>query len=109
MSIVDSNNIDAIGIERKSNSAILTISDHLVWDDDTDHLLLLQNKLNSYVSFIESGQLVEIYPNASGRSLIIDIVCKYPLNKKGRDFIEEVEKVIEKIGIRIRIRMLDDE
>ena len=33
----------------------LTISDHLEWASKNEHLLILQNKINAYLNFIESG------------------------------------------------------
>jgi hypothetical protein len=44
--VVDFIGIDAIG------RAILTISDHLSWDDVKAHFFTLQEKLNAYLRFI---------------------------------------------------------
>lgn len=53
MSIEETEVIDFIGIDKEQGEVSLTISDHLEWDDN--HLFILQKKLNSYISFIESG------------------------------------------------------
>ena len=58
MSIEQTNTVDFVSIDEISGDALLTISDHLAWDENEGaHLELLQNKLNAYLRFIESGEL----------------------------------------------------
>jgi hypothetical protein len=60
MSVEDKNKINAISTN-KEDVVALTISDHLEWD--SGHLLILQEKINSYLHFIESGQMHGSYPD----------------------------------------------
>jgi len=106
MSIDQAGKIDFIGTDEKSNSVILTISDHLDWDDSENHLLLLQKKLNNYLTFCESGEIFEIYPNAKGKNLVIEIIGKQPLNQKGSDFLEEAKIIIKETNIKLRFKIL---
>ena len=77
MSIDQTNVVDAIGVDNATGDVVLTIADHLEWTgSDNEHLLLLQEKLNTYLSFVESGELLEAYPDAKGRTVLIDVVCK---------------------------------
>lgn len=55
---------------------MLTISDHLDWDNEQGHLRTLQEKLNLYLAFIESGELLVKYPQAAGRHRRIDVVFR---------------------------------
>lgn len=66
MSVEDKNKIDAISTNN-NNQVALTISDHLLWDDNNEHLIILQDKINSYLDFLESGQIDESYPSAIGK------------------------------------------
>lgn len=50
--------IDAISINQNAD-AVLTISDHLLWGARNEHLVILQNKINVYLGFIESGEIYE--------------------------------------------------
>jgi hypothetical protein len=106
MSVVNTDKIDAIGIEKKSNLVVLTISDHLPWDDNLEHLLLLQEKINCYISFIESGEIQEVYPMSIGKSCVIDLVCKYKVSNEGMDFLNAVRDILLKIGVKIRVGTL---
>lgn len=56
--------IDAIGIDKVTGAVHLTIADALEWD--AAHLRLLQEKLNAYLAFVESGGLHSAYPSAAG-------------------------------------------
>lgn len=63
MSIEDQGSVDAIGIDQEG-VVVRTLSDHLEWDDG--HLFLLQEKINTYLAFLESGEVFETYPDSKG-------------------------------------------
>ena len=66
MSIVETKVVDIIAVpEWEPKNVILLITDHLKWGDKAqqgEHLLLLQEKINTYIAFIESGEILENYP-----------------------------------------------
>jgi len=97
MSVENSNVIDAVGISPQ-DIVILTISDHLDWQEDNEHLLILQNKINAYLEVIESGEIYESYPDAKGRSIQISISFKYLPDEEGADFLEKVQAIVEDLG-----------
>ena len=48
LSVEETNVIDAIGLDNATGDVVPTIIDHLEWsEDDKEHLLLLQEKINS--------------------------------------------------------------
>jgi hypothetical protein len=97
MSVEEKNKIDIITND-KQGILVLTISDHLEWDSDSEHLLILQEKINSYLDFIESGQIYEIYPSVVGKKIMIQIVFKYLPSKTGEEFLEKVDELIKRNG-----------
>jgi hypothetical protein len=97
MSIEDPNIIDFVSLDPIGN-VFLTISDHLEWDADNEHLLLLQEKINSYLGAIESGDLYNKYPKAKGRKLIINLTTKYSPNEEGYIFLKKVKTMLETAG-----------
>lgn len=84
------------------NRLILTITDSWDWSDERQHLLALQDKLNSYLDFIESGQIFEEYPNAKGRKLVIDVVTRFPLPEIGVQFLEKANQACADLGVKAR-------
>ena len=89
--------IDIASIDKNEN-AVLTISDHLEWDEDNEHLLILQNKINLYLEVIENGSLYEGYPDAKNRNIIINILAKYSPDGVGYFFLEKAKNIIEADG-----------
>ena len=102
MSIIEANKIDSIGTDKLTGEVILTISDHLDWKDDDLHLETLQNKLNSYIEFIEGEQIFEAYPNSRNKKIIIEIISKYEYNESGNQFLMDIKPIIESLGVKIR-------
>lgn len=105
MSIEETEVIDFIGIDKEQGEVSLTISDHLEWDDN--HLFILQKKLNSYISFIESGELFEIYLDSKNRNISIVIMCKHSPSPAGMNFIEKAKLILEKINARLIFQIFD--
>ena len=102
MSIEDTRKVDTIGVEKKTGEVILTIADHLEWDDEQRHLLLLQDKINTYISFVESGELIQVYPDAQGRRVAISVVGKHKASPSAIRFFLKVKDTIEPKGISFR-------
>ncbi len=106
MSIDQTNVVDAIGIDNVTGEVVLTIADHLEWvGSDNEHLLLLQQKLNTYLRFVESGEILETFADAKDRTVLIDVVCKYPLNQQAQDFYSQVTQLVEGAGMKLRQRL----
>lgn len=103
MCVENKNVIDIVGID-KDGSVVLTISDHLEWDAENDHLLILQNKINGYLGAIESGELYETYPKAKDRKIMIEIVALHSPNKEGLIFLQRVKDVLEAAGYRLHFK-----
>jgi hypothetical protein len=99
MTVEDNTIVDAVGVDVGSGHVVLTISDHLDWDDEQDHLRTLQEKVNLYLAFIESGELVMKYPQAAGRHPRIDVVFRTRPSGRALGFLETVRKTIESAAI----------
>jgi hypothetical protein len=107
MSIEDASVIDIVSLDKNGNVQ-LTISDHLEWDIDNKHLLLLQEKLNAYLSSIEGGDLYDKYPEAKGRKIILCVTTKFWPNEDGHKFLSRAKTVLEEAGYDFQHRYLVD-
>jgi hypothetical protein len=63
------------------------------------HLRLLQNKLNRYLAFVESGEIFQSYPKAQDRPIVFTVVFKFRPNEEGRAFLDNVRPIVESAGI----------
>lgn len=95
------NKIDAIGIDNKSNKVILKIFDHLDWQDEHDHLYLLQEKLNSYLRFLESEEVYEAYPAAKGLQLEVSIDFIIKPSANALRFLETASQTLLNAGFSL--------
>jgi hypothetical protein len=102
MSVEQPDIVDIVSIDRETGKVILTISDHLDWSDSTTHQELLQRKLNSYLAFVESGEIFEQYPNAKGRPVVFEVVFQIPPDEEGLAFLDRARQVIESAGFELR-------
>ena len=104
MSINQTDIIDVIGTTPQGK-VVLTISDHHSWDEEW-HLQLLQDKINAYMQFIESGQLLEDYPNAVECDVVIETVMKYQPTSEAASFLEKAKDIIKGAGFDFHWRVL---
>jgi hypothetical protein len=101
VAIDDSQVVDIISIN-PAGSVVLTVSDHLDWDDSMRHQTMLQEKLNRYLEFIESGEILESYPSATGRPVMIEVVTQYDPDLGGSQFLERARTIVEQAGFGFR-------
>lgn len=101
MAVDDFNVIDIVSIDPGGN-VVLTVSDHLEWTETTSHQLTLQEKFNRYLAFVESGEILESYPNATGRPVIFSVVTQFDPDPSGLDFLKRAKAVIENAGFGFR-------
>jgi uncharacterized protein DUF6572 len=106
MSIEQTDTVDFVTLDESSGEALLTISDHLSWDENEGaHLDLLQRKLNAYLRFIESGELTRGFPHLKGKSVVINLVGKFPLSEQAEIFIGKASKAIRDAGFRLQFEV----
>ena len=108
VSIQDESVVDIISIREPDSTVVLTISDHLDWSDTVQHQTLLQTKLNRYLAFVESGELLEHYPAAKGLAVRIAVVFKFKPDKEALEFLRKAKKVIESAGFSIETSVFAD-
>lgn len=56
---METKSLDSSGISNDGTIYGMMISDHLDWDDEFEHLLLLEKKLNHYLSHIEKNNFLQ--------------------------------------------------
>lgn len=94
MTVAQTRTVDWMGIEKGTGHVSLTVLDDLDWSDEQKHLLLLQEKLNSYLAFIESGEVFERLVEKSGRRVAastpvnVTIIAKFELTPRAHEFLD---------------------
>lgn len=103
MSVIDKRKIDAIGMNKSEDELLLMIADHLEWNNEYEHLIILQDKINSYFEYIEAKEYNDIYPNKEFEFYIIEIHFKYKITDKCKQFLEIAQKQAKELNVRFTI------
>lgn len=106
MALENAHFVDALGIETESGFTILTIADAWDWQDVEEHLLALQNKLNAYFAFIESGEIWDAYPPAIGHRVVIEIVACFPSPVEMQRFLALANQAAGALDVLVRHRVV---
>jgi len=103
MTIEQTDVIDFLAHDPKSDEIWLVITDHLDWSEDDDfdklHMSLLKEKLNAYIDSVDSGAIYESHPEARHRRIGIRIMAKYPMSAKAQKFFENAKLIVKSMGL----------
>ena len=93
--------VDAVAYE--GDKLILQLYDHLEFTNEIekDHMFLLQDKLNSYIWYVDSEQYKETYPDANLSVFEIQIKFKYIPSDFCISYIQHVNNKLQAIHINV--------
>jgi hypothetical protein len=100
--------VDVISVDHKTGQVVLAVSDHLDWSDSTEHQELLQKKFNAYLAFVESGEILDRYPDARDRPVLFRVVFKFKPDQEGKSFLARAKEVIESAGFQLQYEVFAD-
>ncbi|MFB9137612.1 DUF6572 domain-containing protein [Vibrio olivae] len=101
MSIEQTDKVDMI--HEQQQKIFLVISDDMEWDKQNKKLLKLQDKLNAYMRFIESGELDKQCPAALHKTIEIRLICKHEPTQDGHKFLGVASQIIRNSGCELSI------
>lgn len=107
MGILDAGVVDWLGIEKLTGAVVLTLVDDEDWVDEQRHLALLQNKLNTYLAFIESGEVIQRVKSDLGRAIPdstpikVNILAKYDLPVSANSSLEDARRAFVGAGFAL--------
>jgi hypothetical protein len=103
MAIDEPDIVDSIGIDKQDASVILSLIDADDWSDSMAHIEKLQKKLNAYIRFNESGEMLEAYPKSKGRKAVVEIIFRCAPDLKALEFLTHAGiSMHEQIKLRFR-------
>lgn len=108
MYLENTNTIDAISLHTVLQRMELVLV--LDWEDQSDEaILLLQDKLNFYLYYIEGGQLENHYPQAIGKPVCIQILARNVLSEEAKSLLVTIEKILLDLDIFLEVKQFDCE
>ena len=106
--------VDWLGIEKSSGHIVLTVVDDLDWNDKKHHLLALQEKLNTYLAFIENGEVFERLAEEAKKTverstpIKVSILAKYPLPDEARNFVDYAKERFRLAGFELLFKVVPE-
>ena len=101
MAVNDAYIIDAMAIDKNTNTLVLLIIDPYTWAvQELDHLKAIQKKINTYVSYItKKGYRSQYGDNTDFDGFRIELKCKYQYTRRGTAVFEAGKKQLKERNI----------
>ena len=95
--------IDFLSTKNDGACCVVHIADHLEWNSHA-HVLALQEKLNNYLAFIESGEIYAARPEAREQDIEISVSCLYtPEVEDDLRFLRFARNAIQTAGFQFSV------
>ena len=99
--------LDLVIHDPVAGQVTLVMQENRPWKGDRRQLFQIQEKMNSYLSFILDGEMAEIYPAFLGLKLAVRLDCpEYPPDSV-IDFLEPMQQQLEKQAIGFELRVVE--
>jgi hypothetical protein len=69
--------VDVIAEDKRTGEVVLVMNEPNEWDGSDEQLLALQERFNSYVSFVLDGEMAETHPELAGKPARIELRCAH--------------------------------
>lgn len=101
--------VDLVTTEEGGDLVVLVMLEERPWDGDPVQLRQLEEKFNSYLSFVLDGHLAKQFPEYEGRRVLFRLECTARPREEERPFLTAVENFAVGEGIGFEIRVLGEE
>ena len=106
MALEKTQEIDIISANQEEGKVYLTITDTISWDADREKLMLLQDKINTYMHFIQSGKLTEVHPQTHSLKPVIALATSEQPDAQGIAFLNQVKPMMADAGVEFRWKVV---
>lgn len=105
MAITDKNVVDSVAYE--GDELILQIYDHLDFEGEfeKDHMLMLQDKLNGYIWYVDNKQYTGTYPGKEFNHFLIRIFFMFEPTDLCKRFIDHVNKRLLNLNVTVEYKV----
>jgi hypothetical protein len=95
--------IDLFAVDQKSGDVLLVMNELRPWTGGHEQLHELQEKFNTYASFILDGEMTEAHPELKGRPARIELRCRHLPNDKTLALLQAIHDQLELQAIKVEV------
>ena len=97
-----------LAFNQPSGEILLTMVETRSWTAGSMQLYQLQEKLNAYLSFVLDGEMLEAYPQFSGKPVRIRLECATPPGAEETAFLQHVYEQTLLQGIAFEVEVVGE-
>lgn len=106
MGIDDVGEVDVVSIENDTGRVVLSVIDSMEWTAELEqqHLVKLEQKLNTYLRFVEGGELSSCVPDSRGREIVIEVAFLHQPTQRALKVLASARAIVEEAGFGLRLK-----
>ena len=95
--------IDVIAQDAKTGDVVLVMNEPNEWDSSDEQLLTLQERFNTYVSFLLDGEMTEAHPELVGKPTRIELRCAHMPETRALELLGHIHDQLAFQEIRLEV------
>jgi hypothetical protein len=95
--------IDLFALDQGTGDVLLIMNESRPWAGGDEQLHELQEKFNTYASFILDGEMTEAHPELKGRAARIELRCQYLPSDDALRLLEAIHDQLELQDIKVQV------
>ena len=98
--------IDVIAQDAKTGEVVLVMNEPNEWDSSDEQLLSLQERFNTYVSFLLDGEMAEAHPELAGKPTRIELRCAHMPDARALELIGHIhdQLAFQEISLQVVVK-----
>jgi hypothetical protein len=102
--------IDIIAHDPKMDEAVLVMNEPNEWNGSDDQLFSLQERFNTYASFLLDGEIAAAHPELAGKPARIELRCAHMPDTRALELLGHVhdQLAFQEIRLEVVVRAASD-
>jgi hypothetical protein len=101
--------IDVIAHDQKTGEMVLVMNEPNEWDGSDEQLLSLQERFNTYVSFLLDGEMADAHPELAGKQTRIELRCAHMPDTRALELLGLIHDQLAFQEIKMEVIVRNDE
>ena len=101
--------IDVIAEDAKTGEVVLVMNEPNEWGGSDEQLLALQERFNTYVSFLLDGEMAEAHPELAGKPARIELRCAHTPDARALELLALIHDRLGFQEIKLEVVVRNDE